>query len=90
MLPVCALFDRSPGAEVSYSYIVLRSRLCPYLRIKVCCSDSSQAFFAFFLSVFSIRWLDICSLAGARVYFSNNRHPLRMRCEPGEEDKEET
>ena len=88
MSPIYVSSNRRSCTEVGCSCIVLRSGLCPYLWMKVHCSDSIRALLAFLSIVSSIFWLDVCSSMGSRVYLNNKHHPFRMRCEPGEKDKE--
>lgn len=89
MLPTHTAYNGQSAIEGSYSYVTLHSRLSPYLRIKVRCSDLSHAFFSFFLSALSHCWLDMCSSKGVKAQLGSKRYPLRMRCEPGEDEKDE-
>lgn len=89
MLFMHTAYDGQSAIDGSYAYVLLRSRLSPYLRMKVCCSDSSHAFFSFLLSALSCCWIDICSLKGVQTQLCSKRYPLRMRCEPGEDEKDE-
>lgn len=89
MLPTHTAYNGQSAIGGGYSFVKMHSRLSPYLRIKVRCSDLSHAFLSFLLLALSHCWLDMCSLKGVKAQLDSKRYLLRMRCEPGEDEKDE-
>lgn len=89
MLPICRPSNKGLVQEGGSHCVELRSRRYPYLRTKIRCSDLSQMLFLLFSLLLCLFWLDRYSLRGAQAQLDSKRYPLRMRCESGEDDKEE-